>query len=489
LWTAFDTSVSSLPFWIPDSLSAFTIVGGVLLTLFASALVAVVPALKATRGVALELRRAAVGGGGLRFGAMWTALIVLQVAATLIFLAVTILTGDAVVRARAMPLGFPAEQYLTASVQMHRETALTETAEVPYTAAERAHFRNAFAALRDRLRGEPGVVGVTYARQLPGIYHDHSRVVAEGVQRPPKSGVGHVVQTARVDTEYFRVLLVPVIAGRNFSAADVPAGEPACTGCDRWSTHVVVNETFVRQVFGGGNVIGRRFRYECAGECDDNRRAVHEIIGVVRDVAMTDDPDLLDQGLGGVYHVFAPGDDYWSRLAVHVQGDPEAFEPRLRALAAAVDPSLRLVDVVSADYLAHATARWYALWLRVAIAVCGIVLLLSVAGTYAIVAFTVAARTREIGIRVALGGDARRIVLSIVSRSLSRVLFGILAAALVVLAIGLVSRGSAAESVALMGIVLFVPTTIMIAVCGIACTGPIRRALRVEPTEALRADT
>jgi ABC-type antimicrobial peptide transport system permease subunit len=135
------------------------------------------------------------------------------------------------------------------------------------------------------------------------------------------------------------------------------------------------------------------------------------------------------------------------------------------------------------------------LWMRIMIGLTAIALLLSLAGIYAVLAYTVARRTREIGVRVALGASARSLITSIFRRPLTQVTIGVLAGTVLVgaaaLAIqqteqfaGLEKRGLAVGDVTL----LVGHATLMLAVCLLACVVPTIRALRVQPTEALRAE-
>ena len=133
-----------------------------------------------------------------------------------------------------------------------------------------------------------------------------------------------------------------------------------------------------------------------------------------------------------------------------------------------------------------AELKFYGFWMQITTTLCGMALLLSLAGIYSVMSFTVSRRTREIGIRVALGADRRRLVMSIFSRPLWQVAWGVSAGAgLVVLLVWMVFGDRMLPMhVALVGAyALF-----MLAVCMVACAIPVRRALSIEPTEALRAD-
>jgi len=139
---------------------------------------------------------------------------------------------------------------------------------------------------------------------------------------------------------------------------------------------------------------------------------------------------------------------------------------------------------------------WFmTLWIRVTAGLTAVALLLSFAGIYAVLSFTVARRTREIGVRVALGASARRVITSIFRRPLTQVTIGVIAGTLLIavaaLAImrseqfaGLNRRSLTAGEIGL----LVGHAMVMLAVCLLACVVPTWRALRVQPTEALRAE-
>jgi putative ABC transport system permease protein len=169
-----------------------------------------------------------------------------------------------------------------------------------------------------------------------------------------------------------------------------------------------------------------------------------------------------------------------------VGGRPGAFSPRLRIVAAAVDPTLRLDKLLPMDELSDAQLRFIDFWLRLTIGVSAVAVVLSLTGIYAVLSFTVARRTREIGIRVSLGSNQRRVVAAVFRRPLTQVGLGVLAGGILVGLLLVVAEGG---GVSLGGVALLVAHTAgMLGVCLLACIVPTRRALRVQPTIALRAD-
>jgi predicted permease len=182
-----------LPFWYRERLSPLTLLYAVGLTMLAALVAGVIPALKVTRAIGTQLRAASAGSGGLQFGRLWTGIIVAQVAFTVAFFPILITVGDLAWRANRIDLGFPAQEYL--ALRLERAAG-----------AERTDARGRAAIYQDlkrRVSAEPGVTAVTYASQLPGVYHDRPAIEVEGVPALPSSGVRPRAQRATVDLVLF----------------------------------------------------------------------------------------------------------------------------------------------------------------------------------------------------------------------------------------------------------------------------------------------
>jgi hypothetical protein len=205
-------------------------------------------------------------------------------------------------------------------------------------------------------------------------------------------------------------------------------------------------------------------------------------LGVVPDLGMfwgTHDPKAA-----GMYHAVRPDalDAPW--LAVAVRGEPASFSARLRRAVAAVEPSLRMAPPIPLDDVNQGELMFMQFWFRLTLVVSAVALALSLAGIYAVMWFTVTRRTREIGIRVALGADPRRLIVGVLRRPMTQVASGLgvgalLAGALLVL----VGTDLTATGVVL----LLVYAALLLGVCAAACALPVRRALGIEPTQALAA--
>lgn len=196
----------------------------------------------------------------------------------------------------------------------------------------------------------------------------------------------------------------------------------------------------------------------------------------------------------GLYLPAAPEAAFSPRMMVHTRGDPMALEPRVRALAATLDPTLRLSEFQRMDQVASPLLWLLGLFLRATLVLTGVAVLLSLAGIYAVPSFTVARRTREIGVRVALGATSLRVVTAIFRRPLTQVGLGITAGAILIALgaeglshttqfKGTMSALSAGEVALLVCYAAF-----MLGVCLLACVVPTRRARRVEPTVAMRVE-
>jgi ABC-type antimicrobial peptide transport system permease subunit len=172
-------------------------------------------------------------------------------------------------------------------------------------------------------------------------------------------------------------------------------------------------------------------------------------------------------------------------VAIHVAGDPELLVGRLRSVAANVDPALRLHDIRRLDRISESRWRESEFLYRLLTGVSTVALLLSLTGIYSVMSFTVSRRTREIGVRVALGSDRRRIVVAIFRRPLLQALAGIGVGAILV---ALVARGLTGPLTTGEIVLVALYSTLMLAVCMLACIMPTRRALGIEPNDALRAE-
>jgi predicted permease len=462
-----------LPFWFAAELSTRTVLFAAALTLLAAALAGALPGLKLTRDLGTQLRGASAGGGGPRFGGIWTAVIVAQVALTIFLPSVWFFVRRDIEQLRVADDGVAGERYLTARLEIDRDPPPGAPADTSF-AAYLGRYAEARAELERRLLLEPEVVDVTFSDHLPGMYHFWNQIEVDQGAVPPLDGRGHRLGFVLVEPDFFDVMGLPLLAGRGFGSGDA---EPD-------ARTVIVNQSFVDSVMGGRNPVGRRIRFIASERA---REPVpdgpwHEVVGVV-----TDGGTRSGYGSEGIYRAGSGRAFQGAYVSVRLRDDPLAFSGRLEALVTAVDPTLRARSVIRLDDTVRGQVRFYTMWLRLCLGTTALALLLSLAGIYAVMSFTVSRRTREIGVRVALGGRPARVLVAILARPLTQMAMGVaVGGALVAFVVFAINgwRMSPLQAAATGAYAL-----LMAGVCSLACIVPTRRALRVEPTEALRAES
>ena len=474
-----DSAEGNLPFWFSDTLRPWTIVYALALMLLSAAIMGILPALKVTRRLADRLRASAAGGGGPSIGGIWTVLIVGQIAVTVAFPVLTYFIQRDVTQIKSLDVGFADSEYLTALVGL--DPVEGDTAAVDRMKFQ-ARFSESVGKLNALLREEGAVRGVTFGDRLPRMYHEHRLVELDSGAAAPLNPAwpAYRVSAAYLDHNFFDVVGVPILQGRNFHSGDVAKG----------SRTIIVNESFVRLVLGGRNPIGRQVRIVKLENQEqvipaEERGPWYEIVGVVRDMGLAP-YQPHDPKYAGFYFPVDATSIYPIRLAIHVNGDPITFGPRLRYLAEKADASLQIDGVRSLDSVQDGNLQFYAFWMQITTVLCGMALLLSLAGIYSVMSFTVARRTREIGVRVALGADRRRLIMTVFRRPLRQVAIGVAVGTVLVT---LLAWSIMSDRMGLMHLGLIVAYAIlMLGVCLVACAMPTRRALAIEPTEALRAE-
>jgi putative ABC transport system permease protein len=485
LTDAVEMSGDEIPFWMNLTLSTDDIVYIVGLTLMSAAIVGVAPALKATgRHVHSGLQGLSPGSGSrMQMGWLWTSLIVAQVALTVALLPVATFFAWFGLQPRSGDNGFASRQFITAQLLPDRTT------EPPTPEGEtvfQVRNKQAHEELERRLEADPNVRAVTFAMTNPG--EELALIVEIEGQPVPDEQVnyniveggksGHLVRFNRVAPDFFDAFDVPLLMGRGLRTTDA-VGDDVAVG-------VLVNRSFADLLLGGANPLGHRIRYGGRSRETPSRNVElnrwFEIVGVVPDF-----PAAATEQIGRVYHAALPGDLYPSVVAVRAQsGDPAMLAGPLREVTAAIDPNLQLREVLT---LRQAVERERGLLrligLTVSIAMISVVVL-SAAGIYALMSFTVSRRRREIGIRTALGANRNRILVGIFSRALGQLAAGSVAGMLGALALTQLLEEEVLQKD---GMWLVPATALFMMVVGlVAALEPARRGLSIQPTEALREE-
>jgi len=403
------------------------------------------------------------------FGGIWSFIVGAQVACTLLFVpaAVGIFTNSFHDQSRRA--AFPTERYLTFRLGMDNEALAGEggVADDGEIGARRAR---AYEELAGRLSEEPGVTHVTHGDRLPTMAPEWVAVEMEQDGTPPARLHGNYeggFAMAAVGAGYHDAFGARIVAGRGLQAAD--AGTP--------NGPVVVNEAFMRVV--GRNPVGARVRTLQRGS-ERELGPWHEIVGVVTDLEMLFPADW-DQA-AYIYRAASAAELDPVVVAVRVAGTAAPLAPRVAALARQVDAGLHLQDIVTLDDIVAQEQRRMVVGSVVFGSVLVVALVFSAAGLYALMAVAVARRTREIGIRIALGATPRRVLGSVFARAGRQLGGGIIAGNSLILLLAWRADSLTADL-----LVMSVITSVIMAAVGVlACAAPARRALRVQPTEALR---
>ncbi len=431
---------------------------GLALALGTGVVAGLVPALRAVRPDLVPALRDDAGTGGLRSGRLRRAFVTAQVGLSLVLLVAAGLFLRSLQGAAAIPKGFDPRGVHLASFDLRMEG---------YDDASGLQFVD---GLLQRVRAIPGVTDAAVTRDLPldlaswGTPYWKAGTW-DGTGRPPYVGSDINVVTPG----YFAALRMPVLEGRAFNDADDARATPV----------VVVSRTLAEKAWPQVDPIGQRLVF------DDSRDTQYTVIGVVEDVQ--------NQFLTGAtepmaYRVlaqaYAPQVTLVARSTPGVAGVPAA----LRRAVLAGDPSLTLTPVMAlTDYTAVGLLP-QRLAASVATALGLLALFLAALGIYGVVAYAFARRTREIGLRLALGaapGDLRRLVASWALRlALPGLLAGcVLAAATSFLVRGLLIRISPLDPVTFVAVTL----ALLVAVAAAAAV-PARRAAAVQPMEAMRQE-
>jgi putative ABC transport system permease protein len=430
------------------------------------------PALHASRSdLAAALKEGGAGAvtaeGGSRLSARGL-LVPVQVALALVLLVGAGLLTRSLARLTGFQAGFRPEGVLTLRFD---PSGVTDDDRV-----RAAVFRK---ELLGRLTALPGVASAAIGRTAPlssrnmiAIVRqvDDQRFVSEG--RTPGSGTAVQIGLHDVTPDYFKTLGIPIRKGRSFTAED--RGDSPKV--------VIINETAARRLWPGQDPIGRKIAATSFYFADD---AVAEVVGVAGDVTYgrPGDPQALD-----LYYPSFQAGLPWATIFVKTPGDPAALSPAVRREIKALAPNLPVFDVSTLETRvarSFGRERFAATLLSL---LAGIALFLASVGIYGLVAETVAARTREIGVRMALGAAPGDIVRRVLKRGLTLTGVGLAAGVLAALAL------SRLLSSLLFGVGAGDPATyagvsaLLLLVSAAACWIPARRATRVDPVTALRSE-
>ena len=421
----------------------------------------VVPALKACGGAGGDaLQESARGGVGRRTERLRSALVVAEVMTSVVLLVGAGLLLRALWRLQATDPGFRAEGVLTL------RTALPMPKYEP--TQRRSRF---YESVLSEVRAIPGVSDAAYISFLPMVMR--GGIWPVGKAGEPTGGNADAAASLRYVTPgFFATLGIPLRLGRDVADSDT-----------RESPYVaVVSESFARKYWPGANPIGQRFRF-----AQDDRT----VVGVVGDVKVR---GLEQESEPQVYvpsRQVKDGDIIWyvpKDLVVRSSVAPAALLPTLRSIIAKADPQLPVSDVQTLSAVVESDTGPRRVQARVVVVFAVIAFVLSGIGIHGLLAFTVSQRTREIGVRIALGAPSGEILRMVLRRGVG------LAGGGVVLGAGLAYVAGRSMQALLFGIspadaaTFAAAVTLSLAMAALGSLWPALRAVRVDPVEAIRAE-
>ena len=462
-WLGLETLLSMAPVSIPRldrvALDARVLTFAVAVSLVTGLLFGMLPALRAGRTAphrALAESRTTAGAASHRTR---NVLVIADLAIALVLLAGAGLMLRSVDRLLRVDPGFDPRGVVTAQFSLIGQAY----AEDPVV----AQF---LERVVERVRALPGVEAAAITGQIPmGGNYDQRGFHIEG-RIPPNVAESPMVERYSVTPDYFRVMRIPLRRGRLLTDADRTDSEPV----------LLLAESTANQLFPGEDPVGRRVRL---GNVDSGPwRTIVGVVGDVRHFSLDEPPTL---------QMYAPQSqmtDSFVVLTVRTGAAAESLLPAIRSVLRGMDPSVPIYQVERLEDVVAETVAERRFVMQMLGAFAGLALLLAMVGLYGVVSYMVAQRTREVGLRVALGAEPRDVRRLILGRGMATVAIGIAAGLATAL---IVTRWLAAL---LYGTTPHDPV-IMAAAAGVLCVAalaahivPVRHALRVGPAVALRQE-
>jgi putative ABC transport system permease protein len=348
------------------------------------------------------------------------------------------------------------------------EGILTLGIPLPQARFDNHDKRAAFVErLLENVRALPGVKAASTTLPLLGGWQSGFRV--EGRPEPPP-GQGPSADIARVTSDYFKTMSVRVLQGRAFDERDRTGTPPVC----------MVDEMFVRAHFPGEDPLGKRVKF---GPLSDTANPWMEIVGVTAHVK---NYGVDESSRAELYLPYLQNSVGSLTLVVRTDNDPTSLSGSLRSAVRGIDPELPVFALRTLDSLVEERTAQRRLAVLLISVFAAVALLLAAVGIYGVMSYSVAQRTQEIGIRMALGAEQNQILKMVLRHGTLMSLIGT--------AIGLISAFALARLITTM---LFqtsaadpptfsVVPLLLLAVALFACYVPARRAMRVDPMVALR---
>ena len=394
-----------------------------------------------------------------RLGKFSSGLVIAELAVSCGLLIAAGLMIKSVVQLKNVPMPFAVENVLTARVDLPRGTYPNSAASIRF-----------FEQLLPRLQAVPGVEAATLSDGLPAAGNGSIPVQIEGKAYAQDSDYP-LAREGIVTPGYFETFQTKLLNGREFTTSDTSVGQAVA----------IINESFARTHFPGIDAVGHQMKRIRPG----SKEPWMTIVGIV--------PDLLMQGIGnnnaspvGYYIPIAQSDvANGVRIAVRTRGDAAAVTPLIRSAVTSLDSELAIYEISTLSRVIERQTWFYTVFgtFFMAFGICA--LLLAAAGLYGVMSFAVTQRTREMGVRSALGAQGMQLVLLVMRKSIWQLAIGLF------LGLGIALLASGALQPVLYHVnprdaAVFAAVVVTLAVVAlIASFLPARRVTRIDPVLAL----
>ena len=463
-WFTQALSVNPPPFFITFELDYRVMLFVLGLIVLASLFAGGLPAMHAARvSAGAALKDDSRSSTSARLGKFSSALVVAELAVSCGLLIAAGLMIKSVIQLKNVQMPFAIENVLTARVDLPRSNYPDPAASIRF-----------YEELLPKLQAVPGVEAATLSDGLPAAGNGAIRVQIEGKAYPQDSDYP-LAREGIVTAGYFETFQTRLLNGREFRMTDVTTSQPVA----------IINESFARVHFPNLDPMGRKMRRVIAAS---PKEPWLTIVGVV--------PDMLMEGIGnnnaspvGYYIPIAQSDvGNGVRVAVRTRGEPGGMTSLVRAAVASLDSDLAIYEVNTMRWVIDRQTWFYTIFgtFFMAFGICA--LLLAGAGLYGVMSFAVTQRTREMGVRSALGAQSGQLIVLVMRKSVVQLLIGL------VLGLGLAMLVSGALQPVLYhvdprDVAVFVAVTLTLTVAALVASFlPARRVTKIDPVLALATE-
>jgi predicted permease len=453
-------ATAEMPLWFVASFEPAVVAFVLVLAGLSAILAGTVPAVRASNSDVSEvLNDEARGSSGLRLGRISKALVVGQLALSCGLLVAAGLMIKTIVNIARFDYGYETSNVYTARLGLFAK-------DYPTPMAQRQFYDGA----RERVEAMPGVRAVAYGSDLPGRGSSQmQRLSVDGTAYPTEQDHPRARRLV-ISPRYFEIFDVSPLRGRSFTQADAADGLPVA----------IVTQRFVNRFLGSGDPLGRRVRL------GDDTQPWRTVVGVVPDMHIGGAIGQFERQDEGVYVPLAQNVINFMSLIVRTERAPMTYASAIQGAVNQIDPTLPLYWVRSLDDQYRLDTTFYRLFGTLFTAFGFAALALGVVGLYGVMSFSVGNRIREIGVRMALGAQARNVRLMILRQGAVQIAIGVgiglALAALLSRGLGILLFGVQPWDPAVFALVVGALTAAGL----VACLVPARRATRVDPIDALR---